>query len=92
MRWNYSMAHVNLLRKNNVMKIGKYILDLTEFESRPWFRVELEYDENSDERGYVYAYRGWLWFVISYKESFGWQEFQETVNDIVDDDNDIFKL
>lgn len=74
------------------MRIGKYILDLTEFEPRPWFRVELEYEENSDERGYVYAYRGWLWFVISYKESFGWQEFQETVNDIVDDDNQIFKL
>ena len=74
------------------MRIGKHILDLTEFEPRPWFRVELEYEENSDERGYVYAYRGWLWFVISYKESFGWKEFQETVNDIVDDDNDIFKL
>ena len=74
------------------MRIGKHILDLTEFEPRPWFRVELEYEENSDERGYVYAYRGWLWFVISYKESFGWQEFQETVNDIVDDDNQIFKL
>ena len=74
------------------MNIGKYCIDITEFEPRPWFRVELEYEENSDERGYVYAYRGWLWFVISYKESFGWNEFQETVNDIVDDDNDIFKL
>ena len=74
------------------MKIGKYTLDLTEFELRPWFRVELEYEENSDERGYAYAYRGWLWFVLSYRESFGWQDFQETVNDIVEDDNKIFKL
>ena len=26
------------------MKIGKYTLDLTEFEWRPWFRVEIEYE------------------------------------------------
>ena len=74
------------------MKIGKYTLDLTEFEWRPWFRVALEYEGEDEERGYAYAYRGWLWFVLSWKESFGWQNFQKTVNDIVDDDNKIFKL
>ena len=64
------------------MRIGKYILDITEFELRPWFRVELEYEENSEERGYAYVFRGWLWFVVSYKEGFGWKEFQETIKDI----------
>ena len=49
-------------------------------------------EENDEDKGYAYVYRGWLWFVISYKEGFGWEQFQETVNDIVDDDNMIFKL
>jgi hypothetical protein len=74
------------------MNIGKYCIDITEFELRPWIRVELEYEENSEERGYAYVYRGWLWFVVSYKEGFGWEQFQEKVHDMVDDDNDIFKL
>ena len=69
------------------MNIGKYCLDITEFESRPWFRVELEYEENDDDKGYAYVFRGWLWFVVSYKVGFGWKEFQETVNNTVDDDN-----
>ena len=68
----------------NTMNIGKYCIDITEFESRPWFRVELEYEDNSEDKGYVYVHRGWLWFVVSYKESFGWKEFQETIHNIVD--------
>jgi hypothetical protein len=67
------------------MRIGKYILDITEFELRPWFRVELEYEQNSEERGYAYVHRGWLWFVVSYKEGFGWEQFQETVKSINED-------
>tara|TARA_R110002153_G_scaffold20638_3_gene69811 strand:- start:952 stop:1128 length:177 start_codon:yes stop_codon:yes gene_type:complete len=58
------------------MNIGKYCLDITEFESRPWFRVEIEYEGEDEEKGYAYVHRGWLWFVISYREGFGWEESQ----------------
>jgi hypothetical protein len=67
------------------MRIGKYCLDITEFELKPWLRVELEYVGEEEEKGHVYVHRGWLWFVLSHVVSFGWKEFQETVNDIVDD-------
>jgi hypothetical protein len=59
------------------MRFFKYCIDLTEFELRPWIRVELEYEGENQDRGAVYVHRGWLWFVISYKETFGWDEFQE---------------
>ena len=58
------------------MNIGKYCLDLTEFELSPWFRVEIEYEGEDETKGYAYAHRGWLWFVISYREGFGWEESQ----------------
>ena len=62
------------------MRIGKYYIDLTDFEPRPWERVELEYDdEEKGDRGKVYVHRGWLWFVVTYIETFGWNEFQETI-------------
>ena len=67
------------------MNIGKYCIDITEFELRPWFRVELEYEGEKEEKGYVYVHRGWLWFVVSYKEGFGWEQFQETIKDINED-------
>ena len=77
------------------MNIGKYCIDITEFEPKPWIRVELEYEKNSEDRGYAYVHRGWLWFVVSYKEGFGWKEFQENIKKTVDEisnDNNIFKL
>ena len=61
------------------MNIGKYCIDITEFEWLPWIRVELEYEGENKEKGYAYVYRGWLWFVVSYKESFGWKEFQKSI-------------
>jgi hypothetical protein len=45
------------------MRIGKYCLDVTEFEWLPWYRVEFDEEE-------VYIFRGWLFFVISYKEKY----------------------
>ena len=61
------------------MRFLKYIIDITDFELKPWIRVELEYEGDSKDRGVAYIYRGWLWFVISYTETFGWNEFQETI-------------
>lgn len=66
------------------MRIGKYYIDLTDFELRPWIRVELEYEGENEDRGKVYVYRGWLWFVVSHIESFGWNEFQEAANKAYD--------
>ena len=61
------------------MRFLKYCIDITDFEFRPWTRVELEYEGENEDRGTVYVHRGWLWFVISYSETFGWDEFQETI-------------
>ena len=55
------------------MKIGKYTLDITEFEWLPWYRVEFEFEDEREEKGYAYVFRGWLWFVITWKEGFGWE-------------------
>ena len=77
------------------MRIGKYCIELTEFEPKPWIRVELEYEKNSKDNGFAYVFRGWLWFVVTYREVFGWKEFQKSVKKTVDEisnDNNIFKL
>jgi hypothetical protein len=50
------------------MRIGKYCLDITEFEWLPWQRVEFDEDEIL---GYAYVFRGWLWFVISHSVDIG---------------------
>ena len=55
------------------MKIGKYTLDTTEFEWLPWYRVEFEFEDEREEKGYAYVFRGWLWFVITWREGFGWE-------------------
>jgi hypothetical protein len=47
------------------MRIGKYCLDITEFEPFPWYRVEFEFEDEREERGAAYIHRGWLWFVFS---------------------------
>ena len=67
------------------MRFLKYTIDITDFEPRPWFRVELEYEGNNEDKGYAYVYRGWLWFVISYKEGFGWNDFQQIIEQSVSD-------
>ena len=67
------------------MKIGKYCIDITEFEPKFWDRVEIEYEGIHKDRGVVYHYRGWLWFVISYTETFDWDEFQNTVKDSLEE-------
>tara|TARA_B100001093_G_scaffold6187_1_gene6267 strand:- start:30271 stop:30504 length:234 start_codon:yes stop_codon:yes gene_type:complete len=77
------------------MNIGKYCLDITEFEWRPWYRVEFEFEDDREERGYAYIHRGWLWFVLSHRVGFGWKAFHENVKNTIDeisDDNNIFKL
>ena len=61
------------------MRIGKYIIDLTDFEPKFWQRVELEYEGKHEDTGVVYHHRGWLWFVVTYTERFGWDEFQDTI-------------
>jgi len=67
------------------MKFLKYTIDITDFELRPWSRVEIEYDGNNEERGAAYVFHGWLWFVSSYKEEFGWDNFQQTIEQSVSD-------
>jgi hypothetical protein len=52
------------------MRIGKYCLDITEFELYPWYRVEFEFEDEREEKGDAYVHRGWLWFVVSEKVSF----------------------
>jgi hypothetical protein len=68
------------------MRFLKYCIDITDFEWRPWLRVELEYEGENEDRGVVYVHRGWLWFVISYTETFGWEQFQEIVKNGVKDE------
>lgn len=61
------------------MRIGKYILDITKFEWKPWSRVEIEYEGEAKEKGYAHISRGWLCFTAIYSESFGWENFQKTI-------------
>lgn len=70
------------------MRIGKYCIDITEFEPKPWERVEIEYEGEHQDLGVVYHHRGWLWFVVSYSERFGWDEFQETIKEGLEDGTD----
>ena len=65
------------------MKFLKYTIDITEFQPRPWTRVELEYEGEKEEKGTAYVYQGWLWFVSSYTEKFGWDDFQQTIENSV---------
>jgi hypothetical protein len=53
------------------MRIGKYCLDITEFEWLPWYRAEFEFEDDREEKGYAYVHRGWLCFVLSHRVSFG---------------------
>lgn len=78
------------------MNIGKYCLDITEFEWRPWYRVEFEFEDDREEKGYAYIHRGWLWFVLSHRVGFGWEDsLQKNVKKTIKenyDNNNIFKL
>ncbi len=53
------------------MRIGKYCLDITEFEWLPWYRAEFEFEDAKEEKGYAYVHRGWLWFVLSHRVGIG---------------------
>lgn len=77
------------------MNIGKYNIDVTEFQWRPWSRVEVEYEKNNEDKGHAYIFRGWLCFVITHTESFGWKDFQKNIKKTVDENYDnkkIYKL
>ena len=70
------------------MRIGKYCIDITEFEPKRLERVEIECEGEHEDMGVVYHHRGWLWFVVSYSERFGWDEFQETIKEGLEDGTD----
>ena len=61
------------------MNIGKYSINVIGFQWRPWSRIEIEYEGEVKEKGYAYVSRGWLCFFITHVESFGWEDFQKTV-------------
>ena len=53
------------------MKIGKYCFDITEFELKPWYRADFEFEDEREEKGVAYVYRGWMWVVVSEIVRFG---------------------
>lgn len=50
------------------MNIGKYNIDTTKFEWRPWSRSDIVYGDEG--HGTVINLRGWLWFVVTDIETY----------------------